>query len=622
MKKKRAARYRKIDKYTTSVDFASVGSRPLGIIRLHIARQSLNWLQPVGESMIRIGLAQINPTVGDFDGNSKKITGFIAEAKTQQCDLVLFPELALCGYPPEDLLLKRAFVGANRQYLRKLATVCKGINVICGYAGFRGNNVYNSAAVIGGGEVLLSYNKIALPNYGVFDERRYFVPGNEVPLLHFGKTLIGINICEDIWVYPGVTERQVALGAQLILNISSSPYHKHKAEERIEMLQDRARSNRCYVGYINSVGGQDELVFDGASLVIDPTGKVIARAAQFAEELLVVDIPKIKEHRHSRRKDRGGDDIAPAQGPAVRHVELKAPFVGKSRRARKSPCAQRLTEGEEVYQAVTLGVRDYIRKNGFGRAIIGLSGGIDSALTAAIAVDAIGKENVFTLFLPSRYSSELSRVAAKRQAQLLGIRMNTVSIDDLFEEYEETLTPLFRDSKAGLTEENLQARIRGNILMAFSNKLGYLVLSTSNKSEAAVGYTTLYGDMVGGFSVLKDIPKTLVYKICEHLNRSRGREIIAQEIIDRPPTAELKDNQLDSDSLPPYEVLDEILRLYVELDWNDREIIAAGFDRKTVERVIRMVGAAEYKRRQSAPGIKITPRAFGKGRRWPITNKF
>jgi NAD+ synthase (glutamine-hydrolysing) len=572
--------------------------------------------------MIRIGLGQINPTVGDFDGNMQKITGFVAEARTQQCDLVLFPELALCGYPPEDLLLKRAFIGANRRYLRRLATVCKGINVICGYAGSRGDNVYNSAAVIAGGKVLLSYNKIALPNYGVFDERRYFVPGKEVPLLHFDKTLIGINICEDIWVCPGVTEQQAALGAKLILNISSSPYHKHKAEERIEMLQDRARSNRCYVGYINSVGGQDELVFDGASLLIDPAGRVIARAVQFTEELLVVDIPEIKEHSRGRLRPQEGDDNALAQGLTVRRVELKAPLVGKSRRARKAQCARRLVEAEEVYRAVTLGVRDYIRKNGFRQVIIGLSGGIDSALTAAIAVDAIGKENVFTLYLPSRYSSELSREAATRQAQLLGVKISTVSIDDLFEEYEETLAPLFRDSKPGLTEENLQARIRGNILMAFSNKLGYLVLSTSNKSEAAVGYTTLYGDMVGGFAVLKDIPKTLVYKICEHLNRSRGREIIAQEIIDRPPTAELKDNQLDSDSLPPYEILDEILRLYVELDWNDHQIVAAGFEKRTVERVIRMVGTAEYKRRQSAPGIKITPRAFGKDRRWPITNRF
>jgi NAD+ synthase (glutamine-hydrolysing) len=572
--------------------------------------------------MIRIGLGQINSTVGDFDGNSQKITGFIAEAKARRCDIVLFPELALCGYPPEDLLLKRAFVGASRQYLRKLASACKGINVICGYAGSRGESVYNSAAVISGGQVLLSYNKIALPNYGVFDERRYFIPGNEVPLLQLGKTLIGINICEDIWVSPGVTEQQAALGAQLILNISSSPYHMHKVEERIEMLQDRARDNRCYVGYINSVGGQDELVFDGASLVIDPTGKVIAKATQFGEELLVVDIPEIKGRKLSTRKFTVHADKSPAQEFAVRRVELKASNTGKPRRAHKARCAKRLVEAEEVYQAVTLGVRDYIQKNGFRQVIIGLSGGIDSALTAAIAVDAIGKENVFTLYLPSRYSSELSRAAATRQARLLGIRMDTVSIDGLFEEYEEMLAPLFRSSKAGLTEENLQARIRGNILMAFSNKFGYLVLSTSNKSEAAVGYTTLYGDMVGGFAVLKDIPKTLVYKICDHLNRSRGQEIIAQEIIDRPPTAELKDNQLDSDSLPPYEILDEILRLYVELDWNDREIIAAGFEKKTVERVIRMVGAAEYKRRQSAPGIKITPRAFGKDRRWPITNKF
>lgn len=572
--------------------------------------------------MIRIGLGQINPTVGDFDGNTQRIGGFIAEAKTRRCDLVLFPELALCGYPPEDLLLKRAFVDANRRYLRKLVTVCEGINVICGYTGSRGDNVYNSAAVIGGGMVLLSYNKIALPNYGVFDERRYFVPGNEAPLLHIGETLIGINICEDIWVSPGVTEQQAALGAQLILNISSSPYHKHKVEERIEMLRDRARSNGCFVGYVNSVGGQDELVFDGASLVIDPTGRVIGRAAQFAEELLVVDIPTAKESRRSRREPRSNSDSGPTPSFAVRQAELERAFVGRSRRTQKSRCAKRLVDAEEVYQAVTLGVRDYIRKNGFGQAIIGLSGGVDSALTAAIAVDAIGKENVVTLFLPSHYTCELSRVAARRQAQLLGIRMDTVSIDDLLEEYEETLVPLFRDTRSGLTEENLQARIRGNLLMAYSNKFGYLVLSTSNKSEAAVGYTTLYGDMVGGFSVLKDIPKTLVYEICEHLNRSRGREIIAQEIIDRPPTAELKHNQLDSDSLPPYDILDEILRLYVELDWNDREIIAAGFDRKTVARVIRMVGAAEYKRRQSAPGIKITPRAFGKDRRWPITNKF
>jgi NAD+ synthase (glutamine-hydrolysing) len=572
--------------------------------------------------MIRIGLGQINTTVGDFDGNSQKILGFITEAKDRKCDVVLFPELALCGYPPEDLLLKKAFVVANRRYLHKLAMVCRGVNVICGYAGSRGNNANNSAAVIGNGKVLLSYNKIALPNYGVFDEKRYFTAGKEVPILNLGKTLIGINICEDIWVCPGITERQVELGAQLILNISSSPYHKHKVEERIEMLQDRARRNRCYVGYINAVGGQDELVFDGASLVIDPAGKVVAKAAQFAEELLIVDIPEIKEPRHDRRKHNDGNDNSLMQNLAVKRVELMAFYAGKPRRARKSQRAKRLAEAEEVYQAVTLGVRDYIRKNGFGQAIIGLSGGIDSALTAAIAVDAIGHENVFTLFMPSRFSSKLSHLAAKRQAQLLGIKMDTVPIDDLLDEYEEALAPFFRGSKSGLTEENLQARIRGNILMAFSNKFGYLVLSTSNKSEAAVGYTTLYGDMVGGFSVLKDIPKTLVYQICDHLNRSRGREIIAQEIIDRPPTAELKDNQLDSDSLPPYEILDEILRLYVELDWNDLEIIAAGFDKKAVERVIRMVGVAEYKRRQSAPGIKITPRAFGKDRRWPITNKF
>ncbi len=572
--------------------------------------------------MIRIGLGQINPTVGDFTGNTQKIAGFVAEAQKLQCDLVLFPELALCGYPPEDLLLKKAFISANRRYLRRLATSCKRMNVVCGYAGSRAGQVYNSAALISNGEVRLSYNKIALPNYGVFDEWRYFRPGTEIPLLRLGKTLIGINICEDIWVSPGITEQQTARGAQLILNISSSPYHEHKAEERITMLQNRARSNHCYVGYVNSVGGQDELVFDGASLVISPAGKVIARAAQFAEELLVVDIPEIAERHQERQRSLVREADALPSGFVVKQVALKAPSAGKPRHTRKPRCVERLVETEEVYQAVTLGVRDYIRKNGFRQVIIGLSGGVDSALTAAIAVDAIGRENVFTLFMPSRYSSELSRSAAVRQAELLGVEMVTVSIDELFEEYKETLSSLFRYPDSGLTEENLQARIRGNILMAFSNKHGYLVLSTSNKSEAAVGYTTLYGDMVGGFSVLKDIPKTLVYEICNHLNRSRGREIIAQEIIDRPPTAELKDNQLDSDSLPPYEILDEILRLYVELDWSDREIIAAGFEKKTVERVVRMVGTAEYKRRQSAPGVKITPRAFGRDRRCPITNRF
>lgn len=570
--------------------------------------------------MIRIALAQINPTVGDFAGNTQKINGFAAEAKAQQCDLVLFPELALCGYPPEDLLLRKAFVEANRRYLRDLAAANPGIPVVCGCVGSKAGKIFNAAAVIVDGKVIFSYSKIALPNYGVFDEKRYFTPGAEIPLIRLDRTLMGINICEDIWVTPGVTEKQAALGAQIVLNISSSPYHMHKVEERIEMLRNRARSNHCYIGYINSVGGQDELVFDGASLVLDPEGNLIAKAAQFTEELLVVDIPE-QDKSSGKRPVKAYVDVKSAGLPIV-EIELPSTSTGKSRRSRRAKCADRLPEAEEVYQAVVLGVRDYIRKNGFRQAIIGLSGGIDSALTAAIAVEAIGAENVFTLYLPSRYSSELSLTAATRQAKLLGIRMETVSIDELFAKYSETLSAHFLDGKTGLTEENLQARIRGNILMAFSNKFGYLVLSTSNKSEAAVGYTTLYGDMVGGFAVLKDIPKTLVYAICRHLNQTRGREIIAQEIIDRPPTAELKDNQLDSDSLPPYEILDEILRLYVELDWNERDIIAAGFDRKTVEKVIRMVGTAEYKRRQSAPGVKITPRAFGKDRRWPITNKF
>lgn len=583
----------------------------------------LNCSQSMQESdMLRIALGQINPIVGDFSANLEKISAHIRDAAARRCDLILFPELSLCGYPPEDLLLRKSFIERNQQYLRKLVSSSEGMNVVCGYAGSSGSRVFNAAAIIGSGKLLLTYHKVALPNYGVFDEKRYFQSGKSVPLLKLGKTLIGINICEDIWVCPGITEAQASLGARLVINISASPYHMHKVEERIELLRDRARRNQCYISYLNMVGGQDELVFDGASLMLDPAGNVIARAQQFREELLIVDIPEQKGGKTPSIEVGNTTTQIQVEQFAVKYVDLKSPFQASRRKAVTAKVAERLSEEEEIYQALLLGTRDYITKNGFRKVIIGLSGGIDSALTLAVAVDAIGKENVCALFMPSRFTSELSHRMAARQAELLGVTMDVVSIDTLYDGYLDALRHLFHDTKSGLTEENIQARIRGNLLMAFSNKFGYLVLNTSNKSEAAVGYTTLYGDMVGGFSVLKDIPKTLVFKICKHLNQSRKTEIIAREIIDRPPSAELKADQLDTDSLPPYEILDEILRLYVELDWNDRDIIAAGFDKEIVTKVIRLVGAAEYKRRQSAPGIKITPRAFGKDRRWPITNKF
>ncbi len=571
---------------------------------------------------MRIALGQLNPTVGAFADNLGKITACVESAHAKGCDLIMFPELSLCGYPPEDLLLNRSFVDANQSYLKKLISRVGNITVICGFAGSRGSEVHNAAAVIQNRRLMMTYNKVALPNYGVFDEKRYFQPGTEMPLLRLRHTLIGINICEDIWLCPGITEQQAAFGARVILNISASPYHMHKAQERIEMLRDRALRNNSHVFYVNMVGGQDELIFDGASLAIDPKGKVIARAEQFKEQLLIVDFPEARTANNLAFELIRHAGTNPDRQFPIIFSELTNTKKKSSARKASNKVARLLPLEEEVFQGLVLATRDYVLKNGFQRAVIGMSGGIDSALTSAVAVEALGKDNVHLIFMPSRFTSELSHRAALKQARLLGVKMSDLPIVDLFEDYAELMNPVLGDCTTGLPGENLQARIRGNLLMAYSNKFGALVLNTSNKSEAAVGYTTLYGDMVGGFAVLEDIPKTLVYKISKHLNRSRKREVVAREIIKRPPTAELKDNQLDTDSLPPYEILDEILRLYVELDTDEQEIIAAGFDQAVVRRIIRMVAAAEYKRRQSAPGARITPRSFGKDRRWPITNKF
>jgi NAD+ synthase (glutamine-hydrolysing) len=569
--------------------------------------------------MFRIALAQINTTVGDFEGNCEKILTFSRRAWRLKADLVIFPELSLPGYPPEDLLLKRSFLEANRVYLRRLAARAPNIGVICGYADWKDDKVYNAAAVIAQKQVLHSYHKMHLPNYGVFDEKRYFQPGTSVPLLLLDRIRIGFNICEDIWVEPGLCGRQAGLGAKLIVNISSSPYHLHKLDERTELLRGAARRHKCHIAYVNTVGAQDELVFDGGSTVVDSRGKMLARAQQFREQLLVVDLAA------SALKSDLSQESTAAPTPAafvVNRVKIRAPRRRRQRQAIPRTLARRLPDSEEVYSALVLGTRDYINKNGFRNVIVGLSGGIDSALTTAIAVDAIGNSQVETLFMPSRFTSEVSRRAAIRQAKLLGVKMHLVPIDRLFSCYVRELQPSFKDLPEDITEENIQARIRGNLLMAFSNKFGHLVLNTANKSEAAVGYSTLYGDMVGGFAALKDIPKTMVYRICRYLNRSRRREVIAREIIRRQPSAELKANQVDSDTLPPYQTLDEILRLFVEEDRDTEEIIERGYDQHLVDWVIKKVIRAEYKRRQMAPGVKITPRAFGKDRRWPITNKF
>ena len=568
---------------------------------------------------MRISLAQINPTVGDLEGNLGKIQSFVKQARSRQADLVAFPELALCGYPPEDLLLKRRFQSANRNYLRKLAQEITTLPTVCGCVHVEKGKVYNAAALLQNHERQLVYHKVDLPNYGVFDEERYFQSGDKVAVFDLAGVRIGLSVCEDIWVAGGVCEAQAKLGAKLLLNVSSSPYHLRKFAERLELLRQVAREYQVYVAYVNTVGGQDELVFDGGSLLLDPKGKLVARAAQFTEELLTVDLPlrAIKSPPELPRKVSVGDLTL-----AVQHTELKLPGRRKARRRIVQRNVERLPQAEEVYQALVLGTRDYVFKNGFKRVMIGLSGGVDSALTAAVAVEALGAGRVETLYLPSRYSSKLSQRLVEKQARLLGVRLRTLPIDSLFTAYNESLRPFFVGREPDVTEENLQARIRGNLLMAFSNKFGYLILNTANKSEAAVGYSTLYGDMVGGFAVLKDIPKTLLYEVCRHLNRSRKHEVIAKGIIRRPPSAELKAEQLDTDSLPPYDVLDPILKAFVEEDQDILDIVKQGFERKTVERVARLVIRAEYKRRQSAPGIKITPRAFGKDRRWPITNKF
>ena len=563
---------------------------------------------------IRIAMAQINPTVGDLAGNRDRIISTIGLARKAGADIVAFPELAVTGYPPEDLLLKPQFVKDNVGTLKDIMAATTGITAVVGFVD-RKDLLYNAAAILHNGKLAYVYHKILLPNYGVFDEYRYFRPGSRYPLITLKGVKLSVNICEDIWFKEGPTRSQALAGAEVIININASPYHKGKGKERLKMLTHRARENNVIVSYTNAVGGQDELVFDGQSMVIDGKGKLIASGRQFRDELLITDI-SVPDRKPGGRDTR-----------SQRFESIDPVVLSERTSPKKKPLAGRkivppLPACEEVYRALVLGTRDYVRKTGFRSAVIGLSGGIDSSLVAAVAVDALGRENVVGVFMPSQFSSRESREDALGLAKNLGIKYLEIPIMQTFDAYLNTLRCEFSRTKQDVTEENLQARIRGNILMALSNKFGWLVLTTGNKSEMSVGYATLYGDMAGGFAVIKDVPKTLVYDVCRCINKLEGRAIIPKRVMTKAPTAELRPNQKDSDSLPVYSVLDPILKAYVEDDKSFREILKMGFDRKTVEKVIRLVDSSEYKRRQAPPGIKITPRGLGKDRRFPITNRY
>lgn len=535
---------------------------------------------------VKTGLAQINVTVGDFAGNIEKIKQMYDRAKQEKVELLVFPELCICGYPPEDLLQQKHFLAKNKTAVQQLAKDCPDITIIVGFAEAADGFCYNSLAVLGGGKITKVYRKALLPNYGVFDEKRYFASGTEPMTIKIKNLSIPCTICEDIWelewlkkFLSGIPEKN------LIINISASPFYAGKIKQKLEVLQNCAATFGCPVAYCNIVGGQDELVFDGRSMFVDSSGKLIGCAKAFEEDLLIADIDKDGQIKSES-------------------AQIKADYI------------------EEIYQALVLGTKDYVRKNGFKKVLIGLSGGIDSSLTAAIAVNALGKENILGVTMPTRFNSSETINDAEKIAKNLGIEFHNIPIEQVLQSFNQMLGKISGWNEKGLAYENLQARIRGTILMSMSNQFGYLVLTTGNKSETAVGYSTLYGDTAGGFAVIKDVPKTVVYQLCAYLNKLHGREIIPQSVITRIPTAELRFGQKDSDSLPEYEILDSILKAYIEEEMSLSEIVEQGFDAETVLKVIGMVDRNEYKRRQCPPGVKITPKAFGRDRRMPITNLY
>ena len=570
---------------------------------------------------LRLGMAQINTTVGDFQGNTQKILEAIAHGRSLGVDLLAFPELAVCGYPPEDLLLKPQFVKENLRAIKKIEKHASGLTVVVGFVDAQ-SDIYNAAAVIHDGKLVGIYHKIYLPNYGVFDENRYFQAGQDCPVYTVAGVGVGVNICEDIWYEAGPATIQAYSGAEIIVNISASPYHFGRLKFRERMLATRAADNVVIVAYNNLVGGQDELVFDGGSMVLDEQGQLITKGKQFEEDLIVADLDVEAVFRTRLRDPRWRKEAFQLgqQRHAVKVTLSEAPPAAPKPELPKAQ-AQSLDPAEEVYRALVLGTGDYVLKNGLAKVVIGLSGGIDSSLVADIAVAALGADNVVGVAMPSAYSSPSSLRDAQILARNLGIRLLSIPIDRIFQAYLKTLAEPLKGTEPDVTEENIQARIRGNLLMALSNKFGWLVLTTGNKSEMATGYTTLYGDMAGGFAVIKDVPKTMVYELARYRN-SLPDSPIPPAIIEKAPSAELRPGQKDSDSLPPYDLLDPVLTAYVEEDKSTEQIIALGADEALVRRAAHLVDNSEYKRRQAPPGVKITPKAFGRDRRLPITNRF
>ncbi|NPA13362.1 MAG: NAD+ synthase [Aquificae bacterium] len=587
--------------------------------------------------VLRVALAQINTTVGDIEGNTKKIISYIDKAKKEGADIVAFPELAITGYPPEDLLLKPSFVERNLKALSEIAKISKGIISLVGFVD-RDNDLYNALAVVKDGEILAVYHKNYLPNYGVFDELRYFKRGDKGVILDIDGCKVGLSICEDLWYPHSPITKQVLKGAEVLISVNASPFHKGKLKERVELLKVRARDHHIFIGYVNMVGGQDELVFDSSSMFVSPSGRLVSHITDRiegrkdgGEGLLVQDIPvedtfrkglKDNRIRSLRETFKDTGDIQVIQIP----YKLKErDYIYREVGDIDYPSVE-----SDIYYALCVGLRDYIQKNGFSKVVVGLSGGIDSSVVGAVAVDTLGRENVKGILMPSRYTSKESTQDALKLGENLGIETITVPIDNLFQLYLDTLNPIFKGLKPDITEENLQARIRGNILMALSNKFGWLVLTTGNKSEMSVGYATLYGDMAGGFAVLKDVYKTEVYKLAEFINKHIWkREVIPQRVIKKPPSAELRPDQKDEDELLPYPILDRIIQMYVEEDIPVNQIgyrlkVEEGLDvsQKDINRIVRMIDINEYKRRQAPIGIKVSKRNYGKDRRMPITNRY